>query len=437
MSTMKKVTLFVLGIAAVLALLYVVLLNTATVEFHITRSQSVSLLLGVLLIGVFLAGILATGLVVGLLQAGRSLRSWPERRQERRATKVADWERAGNTLVWEGDLSRARSLLQKAWRKQPDNGRIPLALSSSYLDTAEYGAARRILREAASHNAADAELRFALSEAEQQNGDLAEAIRMLETVRVQHPRAPRVLRRLRTLYLKRGRWQEAAEAQDAYLRCLPSGDSTQAERALLTHLRYQAALSIESAAGRAEALEAIVHADRTFLPAAVSLGDALVAAERVQEAISCWERAFRSVPRMVLIERILAQQSTPKDRQRTLGLAKKQLQQAAPDTVHLLAARLAIENGDLTDAATELEAVTQQEEVPVQRLWARLHRERNQTDQALAAFARATNRMTGQASGYRCTNCGRATEEWEGYCTGCGEWDTYRSVLEIMEQPAV
>jgi lipopolysaccharide biosynthesis regulator YciM/uncharacterized integral membrane protein len=431
---MKKAILFVLGVSVVVVFLYVFVLNTAGVEVRLTSHQSVSLPLGVLLVGTFVFGLVVTVLAIGLLQAGRSLLTWPVRRLERQTTRVAQWERVGNALAWEGDLQRARGLLEKAWRKQPANASAALALASSYIDTGEHDTARRILTRAVSQGAADEDLRFALSEAARRTGDLPEAIRILETVRIQHPKAPRALRQLRSLYRDCGRWQEAAEVQESYVRCMPTGEPAQAEHQLLTQLRYQAAMSIKNPGVRAEALSAVLQTARMFLPAAVSLGDTLVAAGRIDDAIKQWDRAFRTVPRTVLIERLLSQQSNPKDRQRAVALMKKYQQEVGADSVHIIAARVALDEGDANAAATELEAVAQQTAPAVQRIWAQVHRTRNEIAQALDALTKVAEETGAQSTGYRCTNCGRVEPEWAGYCPGCHNWDTCRSVVEAQSE---
>jgi lipopolysaccharide biosynthesis regulator YciM len=434
MTLMKKALAFVLGVATVLLFVYVVWLNPTRVEFHVTGDQSFSLLLGLLLVVTFLLGVFVTVLVVALLRAGRSIRHWPERQQEKQATRIAEWEHAGNDLAWEGELQRARSLLQKARRRQPNNTNASLALASSYIDTGEYESAQRILNQAVAQDAGDADLRFALGEAVRRSGDAAEAIRILESVRVQYPRAPRALKALRSLYRDCERWQEAAEVQEAYLRSVPSGEPADKERRLLAQFQYQAAMATKDPSARADALSAILRADRGFVPAAVSLGDALVATDRADEAMKLWDRTFRSVPQTVLIERMFSQQSSPKERERTLALMKKYETQLGADSVRVTAARANLENGDVSACATELEAISRQSAPAVQTLWAEVHRRRNEPDHALKAFENAVEGSSACLDGYLCTNCGRVAGVWTGYCTGCRECDTYRPLIDAPEQ---
>lgn len=430
---MKKALAAIGIVALAAALAYVTWLNPVPVEFRFAPEQRLTLQLGLLLIGAFFAGVLVTVLGGSTLQLARSLRRWPERRQERHAVRVTEWERAGTALTWDGELDRARNLLLKAWRRQPHNSAAAIALASSYTDTGELEAARRILQEAMSRDASDPDLRLALSQAMERGGELPEAIRILETVRVQHPRAQRALLRLRDLYCRAGRWKEAAEVQAAYVDSLPSSADARSERELLIRLRYQAALAVEDPAARAEALSLILQLDRNFFPAVVSLGDALAESQKLGEAMKLWERTFKQMPRLVLVERMLSHQSSPGDRSRAVALLRKyRPQPPESDGTQVIAARLALGDGDLDTASAELSAVQRQDAPPVQRLWAEIYRRRQQHDRAVEALAQVADQTAAAlAAGYRCATCGRAVRDWAGYCPGCNRWDTYRSVADL------
>jgi predicted ATP-dependent serine protease len=51
-------------------------------------------------------------------------------------------------------------------------------------------------------------------------------------------------------------------------------------------------------------------------------------------------------------------------------------------------------------------------------------------EQAVSAYAHGS----GKRRSYVCTNCHRAQAEWTGFCVGCGQWDSYRSGVEIGVQ---
>src|SRR5262249_51617213 len=219
---MKRI-LLVLGVAVLVAVFGgLVLLNPGEVEVRPADLHSFPPPLGVLVIIAFLAGLLVAVVGVALGNAGSRLGGWRARRSARHAAQAGAWHQTGEQLAWGGELERSRALLRKAWRRHPRNGAAALALASSYMDTGEYAAAHDVLAAAVAQDANHPDLRYALGEALRRRGDTADAIRMLETVRVQHPHAPRVLISLRELYRESGRWPEAADLQEAYVNTLPA-----------------------------------------------------------------------------------------------------------------------------------------------------------------------------------------------------------------------
>jgi len=134
------------------------------------------------------------------------------------------------------------------------------------MDTGEYDAARLVLEEAVAIDANDADLRYALGEVLRRTGKTADAIRMLETIRVQHPRAPRALLALRELYDASNAWRDAARVQETYIQTLSDNQRAAAEREQLFYYQYQAAVEIGDAAERIEALTDLANDSRSFVP---------------------------------------------------------------------------------------------------------------------------------------------------------------------------
>jgi len=426
---MKRILLFVGAALIIAAFGAIVVLNPGEVEFHPEHIHTFRPMLGLLLIFTFCAGVLIAVLGGSLRNLSNTLANWRARRGARHAAQAGEWHQAGETLAWGGDLERSRALLKKAWRRHPGATAAALALASSYMDTGEYAAAQEVLETAVAQDAHDPDLRYALGEALRRRGEAADAIRMLETVRVQHPRAPRVLISLRELYRESGRWKEAADVQAAYLDTLPA-EAHAAERERLTQFRYQAALALPDGDARLTALDAVVQGDRSFVPALVSLGDALLEQGRVDEAQRLWEKAFKNQPRLVFIERMLAQAPNARSH-RAVGLLGKYRDQLEPDSVRLLLARVAMTAGDVERAAAELKGIRAQDTPAVQRAWADVLHQRGDTEHAWDALRRAADRLGAGATDHRCVVCGRVSDAWVGYCPGCERWDTVRSGTEL------
>lgn len=423
---MKRGLLVLGGLALVAVFALLIALNPGEVEFHPTHLHSFRPMLGVLLILTFCAGAALVMLGGGMRQLSVRIGEWRTRRGAKAAMQAASWHEEGEAAGWAGELERSRTLMRKAWRRQAGNSPAALSLATSYMDTGEYAAAQEVLQAALEEDANDADLRYALGETLRRRGEIFEAIRMLETLRVRFPRAPRVLISLRELYREAERWREAADVEAAYIEALPSA-ARAGEQVRLTELRYQAALALPDPGERAAALDAVVQRDRTFVPAQVSLGDALAEAGRVDEAMKLWEKALRAQPRLVLIERLLAHERSAREHERILALLGKHWGDLDGDGARLLLARTALASGSLETAERELRAIGKQDAPTVQRAWAELHHQRGDQSAAWTALATAADRLGATAADHRCSACGRASEAWVGYCGGCGRWDTYRA----------
>jgi len=425
---MKRAIAILVGVALVCLVTYVSLLNPAPTDFHLSDARSVQWPLGTLIASAFILGGVLVMAAVTVEASRRAILSWRAERRRRRNRRIDEWEERGEELIWHGDPQRGRALLQKAYQRRPDDTRTVLALAASYRDTGELHRARGVLFDAAAQQHTNPELLFALAETHRAAGERGPYLDVLERLRALHPRAPRVLCALRDAYTEGQRWDETAALQEALIGELRDVQSATRERDQLLHMRYQAALAVSPPAARAAALEAL--GERRAVPVLVSLGDALAASGRHDEASAVWERGLRQTPRTVFVERLvrLASEERHRDRIRAL-LRKLRPGDVHSDNLRLLLAELYFADGHLDAAARELEGLGPRSDLPAlaSRLWGEIYRRRNDVDKALAAFAA----VMGPARAYTCVGCGWSGPEWAGRCPHCGAWDASRSTVEI------
>ncbi len=427
---MKRALAILLGVVMVCLVAYVSWLNPAAVEFRFTPTRNLQAPLAVLMVLAFVVGVTLM-LAMFLVQAGRrAVVTWRQERQQRRLERLDDWEARGEELIWKGDAPRGRALLQKAWQQRPHNAHALLALATSFADTGELERARQLLREAAGDHTTNPDILFALAQTHRAAGDRSAATAVLERLHALHPASARVLRALRDAYVEAERWADATALQEVLVQQMRDTEPMARERATLMLLRYQSALHLADPAHRVQALEALADSRAGSVPVWVSLGDALVASARQDEASAVWERALRTQPRTIFVERLasIATEERHRDRLRTL-LRKLRSDQVRPDMLHLLSAQLHLKGGNVEQAVRELESLQNPagSSSALQRLWADVHRRRGHLDEALAAYTAAET----QRANYRCNTCGYGLPEWTGHCVQCGQWDSYRSDTEI------
>lgn len=428
---MKRFLLVVFGLLLVSAVIYLVSTNGTVTEFQLAPSVTIAYSLGGLMVASFLCGAVTVFTVVMLQAGGRALLAWRQLRRERNTQRTHEMEEKGEQLMWQGDAKHGRALLEKAYRREPTNSYAVLALASSYRATGELVRERQFLTEAVNHHHhTNPDILLALAQAHAYAGERTQAIEVLERLRALHPRAPRVLLALRDAYLGAGRWYDAIAPQEALI--AESRDPQQAakERDVLTTMRYQASLVVEDPNARIDALEALAERRSLTAPVAVSLGDALVEAGRVDEAVGVWERALRGTPQTVFIERLAKVASDKAGRTRVINVLRRLRPETVDmDRVRLFIAELKLVDDQLGEAADELAAV----EAPAEagafflKIQGEIHRRRGELQQAVDALAQ----VDAHPRRYQCAVCGRATPHWLGVCPCCKSWNSHRAATEI------
>ncbi len=374
----------------------------------------------------------AVTFVVSLIRASRTaVTGWRAERLARRQRRQQLRKEQGLSFAWLGELDKARSALAKALRDGPDDLAAFLMFARTYLDEGDFRGARTVLEEGLDRRGPDPKLLLFLAEAQRGSGDAAAAIETLERARRADPASPRVLTALRDAYTSLGRWRDAGRVQEAFLLVVHDAPTRAASERALIGMRYQSALEIEDPAARVAELRALLRAHPDFEPAAVSLGDALLAGDQPRQAERVWRRAIARGARggaLERLERLLA--GGP--RARRLDVFTRRLLRRRPDdgTARLFRARQLIRAGQLDDAAAELARI----EAPwsslagYHGLLAELHVRRGAHDDAVRAFRHA---LAACALGvFHCQVCGAEAEEWRGYCASCRSWDSYRSSYE-------
>ncbi|MBI4517073.1 MAG: tetratricopeptide repeat protein [Deltaproteobacteria bacterium] len=428
---MKRALVIGAGLALVCAVAYLAWLNPARVELHLTPSYLVAPPLAAALAFAFLAGAALVLGGFGLLGAGRSLRRWWRGRRLRRVARADNLAQAGEALLWEGDSQRARTLLLRSWRRDPGHQRALLAAAASHLTDGEPAAAERLLREALAQRRGDPELLLSLSDACARQGDHAGAIQALEQVRARHPNAAHVLAALREQYVAAERWSEALASQSLYLRSLSQPALLVRERQRLLGLQYEAALALPAPAERSAALEQLVDAHPTFVPALVSLGDALADCGLSPQAVELWQRALRAVPRTILVERLLRHAGDGRAREQCAhALRKARPASVRPECVRLWQLQLRLSSATAEETMRELDAVAASMGATAmfRRLRADALRQLGHFEQALDEYAAAA---ASPADWFCCRSCRQTTPAWSGRCRHCASWDSYRAAVEI------
>ena len=430
---MLRLTILLASIAAgLIGVGYLLHLNPESVTVRFTPTSSWEGPLPLVLLSAFLAGAAVT-FVVSLIRASQAaVTGWRAERAARRQRRQQLRKDQGLGFAWLGEHDKARTTLAKALRDGPDDLSAFLMFARTYLEEGDYRGARTVLEEGLDRRGPDPKLLFFLAEAQRGSGDTAAAIETLERARRADPASPRVLTALRDAYMSSSRWRDAGRVQEALLLVVHDAPTRAESERALVGMRYQTALEIPDPGARIAELRALLRAHPDFEPAAVSLGDALLAGDQPRQAERVWRRAVARGARggaLERLERLLA--GGP--RARRLEMFTRRLLRRRPEdgTARLFRARQLIRGGQLDEAAAELTRIGPPWNTLAgyHGLLAELHVRRGAQEDAVRAFRHA---LAACALGvFRCQVCAAEAEEWRGYCEHCRSWDSYRSSYEV------
>src|SRR5437879_5509834 len=241
------------------------------------------------------------------------------------------------------------------------------------------------------------------------------------------------LRGLRDLAAAAGRWAEALDLEQRIVGAVaPAERSPETEWLAVIHYELgRAELARGHPAAAVAHLRNAVRTDRSFLPAALALGDAYEATGDRREAVRVWERAAETQPALPLLarlERAFREDGRPT---RMIALYRQALDKA-PDELALAVAlgRVFFELEMLDEAADQFEKVeVRAPALPVVHAYlGAVFERRGETRAAFDEYRRALQLGHAFDWPHQCTTCGATSALWQDRCPSCHRWNTLRPV---------
>ncbi|HEU5320208.1 MAG TPA: tetratricopeptide repeat protein, partial [Methylomirabilota bacterium] len=264
-----------------------------------------------------------------------------------------------------------------------------------------------------------------------ESGRREEAATLYRHILQTWPAHPDALRGLRDLAIDAADWDAAVAVQERLIDVArPAARAAEAEWLAVAYYELG---RLELARGAAAAalghLRAAVRADRSFLPAAIALGDAHEAAGERREAVRAWERAAEAWPALPLLARLERAYRLEGRPSRMISLYRDAAARA-PDDLALAAAlgRVYFELEMLDEAADQFEKleVRAPDLAVVHAYLGAVFERRGDLRDALEEYRRALRLGHAFDWPHLCEACGAAAASWQDRCPGCHRWNTLR-----------
>jgi len=238
----------------------------------------------------------------------------------------------------------------------------------------------------------------------------------------------KALRNLRDLHMKEGRWPEALDLQKRILKVGPGSNRLTEEKEKLLFLSYEVArLGIE--AGKADEaipeLKDIMKQSGEFVPAYVSLGDALHSLKRDDEAVRIWQDGYKKLNKSVFLSRLEDYFMEIEDPAALLSYYRSTINERKDDLMlRLFYGKLCLRLEMVDEALEQLYAVENAgvDSQQLHLLLAEAHRRRDRIDESISEYQRALGVGDRIQLSYVCEACGARTREWRSRCSECGTW---------------
>lgn len=425
---MTLMAFLLLIILFLVAFLYFSGLNPQEVTIYYLPDQSITFSVGIIVIGCVLVGLIIGYLIHIYSTVNHLFGHWKKERVEKKSREVSTLYREGVARFLSGDLKKARTLLQTARDRDPSRVDILIALANVHLQEGEAQEGVKLLLNARTLAPRSTEVLFKLADAYEEERNPEEALRTYDEILLLERDNRKALRGKRTLHIAAGQWRDALELQKRIVKTCAGTDYVEEENALILFLRYEVArLAVEEGEveqGKSE-LKQIIREAPDFTPARVSLGDALRAQNRFEEACRTWQEGYQAQERSIFLSRLEDLAMETETPSALLAFYRSALMDRGSDLMlRLFFGKLCLRL-EMVDEAMEHLSEVESAGVDIPQLHlllAEVHRRRDRIEEAVQSYRRALKVGQRLQLGYLCDACQAPSPEWKGSCPECGTW---------------
>jgi tetratricopeptide (TPR) repeat protein len=423
---------FLLSVLLFGAYLYFSFLNKGNITIFLPNGvyeTTVPLLVVVsVLAGAFLV------LCANLVGVGKArLLLWRSGRRTKGIREAEENRQQGLATLQAGDFKRARFLLEKAREKDPFSAPVYGALAELAEQEGDSDEVLKCLGKARELDEKNLELLFRVASAYEVKGDTKNAADFYGRILTLDTSNRRAMAALRELYRRQGAWREALEMQRNYLKLTPpERQAPELER--LIYFRYECArlsLVLGATEKSAAELREIITEKPSFIPAHVSLAEALKQEQKVEEAADLLKKAFQDLRHpifLIKLEDLFFSQDDPGKIAALVNFYKRRILDSPHDLlIRLFYGKLCIRMIMAEEALIHLKVIIESgvDFPSLHILLAEAYRRTGDLDEAVLEYRKALGIGKTHRIPFACRICGQEQIEWSSSCPRCGNWDSF------------
>ncbi len=319
--------LIVLLLTAIVS--YVFYLNPAPAQVFYKPAGSWSLPMALILITTFFLGVLVTALFAFVIGVRIQLHTWKISKKHKQTIDHHQLIAGARGELALNNFNSARGLFQKIINTDPDDIEARVLLAETYRRDGELKEALRVLEEARVEDKKNVELLLAAAEINEQLGNDTAAFDNAAMVLKLSPKNTFALKRLVSDCERLNRFEEAVTYQEQLLRLIPREEYDE-EQKRLAELELRKARKLTPKGKLVAALEEILKRHRDFTEAKAALAALQCDALELDSASKLWSKCFAESGDPTYLERIASMWIHADDPSRAVASVRNALLQKGP-----------------------------------------------------------------------------------------------------------
>jgi lipopolysaccharide biosynthesis regulator YciM len=419
---------------------YLVHLNPTPVTLRLTDTTHVEVTLAALILVAIAFGGLLVLSALGMRELRRIYANWRVSRQRQAAGKVQELFAAAHRALFAHRTKEAVSALTRLLEINPHHVPSLLYIGTIKRQAGELAEAIRLHRRARSVDDQNLEVALALGRELEEAGHPDEAVQLYLEILKSDEANPAAMARLRDLYVKQEKWEDAHALQERIFKTSRTGPEQDAARGVLCGIKYEIARIWQAKGDRDRARRAFrgaIKLDKMFLPAYIGWGDVILSEGRVRDAASLYEKAYAVVGDMILLHRLedlYIEIGEPEQILRLYHDAVRDDPENHRLRFYLGKAYYRLEM--LDEAQDALSAIDASDEhfPDLHRLLGNLAQRQGNDQLAIEEFKRALGLKKRVIVPYYCPACDYHSIRWSGRCPRCKAWNTFSASPILIKQ---
>jgi tetratricopeptide (TPR) repeat protein len=412
---------------------YMAYLNPGNLTLYLTRESSIEIPTTALVLLSMAFGGLVVILVAGFIETKHLFVTWRLTRNKKREERISELLHQGLNAKASLKYSEATGFFQKILQLEPSHVPTLLRLGNLYRLQGNPLEALRLHRKAKGLDEKNIEVLLSLSRDLEEAHRMEEAIQTLEEILKIDEQCFSAQVRLRELFVKLSRWEEAHAVQERILEGSFSAEEAKAQQAWMEGIKYELGRRLlkQGHMDRARRyFRGVIKLNKNFIPAYIGLGEVLISEGKAKEAGELWEKAYEMAGSIILLHHLEDLYLSMGEPARILLVYQQAIRKdPANTTLHFYLGKLYYRLEMVDEAFEVLSGVEPGESrMPdLHKILGNLYLRKGEQFQAVEEFKKALELKKRVLVPYYCPPCDFHTTQWSGRCPRCGKWNTFEA----------